>query len=662
MKSYSKHLVRHLAIGVLLLFIVISILNFSLFLPLYWENLPYYSGIVLFVIGFILLFIEIYHMNNNKRKNSLLMSIISYIFLALLLIFIFYEWIKIPPYIKEYKTELMVITIALGFLTIYAKKDFILSELETEERNEELNERKRYNNFPHKFPRLNKNPITRPVARWIYKEGVVYLIGLMIIVIIAAFLLLHNLGSHDFREDEFLVINAASGYYHKGTFYSWNWITDNASNFEYTRAWPHTWLIAQSYKVFGISEWSSRFFSVVFGLLFLIISYFFFKFFLDSKKIALLICLVFSLYPSYIDIFRYARMYALLLPFYMTLSLFCFLSITKKNNITFIKKSFKYFDFNIKYVLISIILLIIVYNIHINAFVIMPILLIFSIYLAISTRETRNLLLLCIGVISLLLSIILITYTDYLSYFYSFFSFFGRYNIYYLGALMKFPLGEIIGIILIFVIIPIIFSSNRMKREKLTFLYISIISSFIFFVYIADRYTTFLYISHITPFSVSLIIFSYSLLLRSYNKKVIKYLGIILIFILLVTSFYFSYNQIYNNDTDYGKFSEAYQTIASNYKPGEVIFGQYLRTYYLDKITNNASIIDMKSNKHYTLEQFLIDINNSKNGGWITFEARKNYHIRREIIDYISKNFHKIHGTGIDNTRVDIFYFNKTIN
>ena len=123
-----------------------------------------------------------------------------------------------------------------------------------------------------------------------------------------------------------------------------------------------------------------------------------------------------------------------------------------------------------------------------------------------------------------------------------------------------------------------------------------------FFVYFANRYSSFAHISNIVPFSIF---------------------------------------------------------IVDNYNPeNDIIMGQYLRTYYLKDLEGNVTIISMLNNKLYSYDQFQEDLEKYGNG-WITWETRKGYHIRKDIKNYIGKNFVKYHGSGVDNTKIEVYYFNR---
>lgn len=94
-----------------------------------------------------------------------------------------------------------------------------------------------------------------------------YLI-LLFIVLFGLLLRLENI-NNDFHGDEFQVIGTAAGYMHSGEFKQWDWKNNTlCQSCDYDRAWPHTWMIAESFRLFGISEWSSRIPSIFFGIVY----------------------------------------------------------------------------------------------------------------------------------------------------------------------------------------------------------------------------------------------------------------------------------------------------------------------------------------------------------------------------------------------------------
>jgi hypothetical protein len=112
----------------------------------------------------------------------------------------------------------------------------------------------------------------------------------------------------------------------------------------------------------------------------------------------------------------------------------------------------------------------------------------------------------------------------------------------------------------------------------------------------------------------------------------------------------------YNWESNYGQHSEAYQVIIDHYQyEDEVIFGQYLRTYYLQPL-DNIRHISMRNLKQYSFDNFMADLE-KYDSGWATWETRKSYHLDDQVRAYIETYFLKLHGEGVDDTGVEVYYY-----
>lgn len=100
-------------------------------------------------------------------------QITSYFFLFTLLLITLNQFDAINKYLdlSNYQTLLTILAIASGALTFWQNKERIEKETEEEQNKEELAEQKRKEEFPQKYPKINKVPILKNVVRWMYKEG-----------------------------------------------------------------------------------------------------------------------------------------------------------------------------------------------------------------------------------------------------------------------------------------------------------------------------------------------------------------------------------------------------------------------------------------------------------------------------------------------------------
>lgn len=136
---------------------------------------------------------------------------------------------------------------------------------------------------------------------------------LMILLLIALGLRIHKI-DFEFRDDAFRTVPAAYGFFKTGKFFKWDFLEDKLSSIPYPRAWPHSVLLALSFKIFGFSEISARLVSIIFGVFLIPVSYFIIKDIFKNKLIALAFASIFVFDPYLIDHARYVRMYGLFIP------------------------------------------------------------------------------------------------------------------------------------------------------------------------------------------------------------------------------------------------------------------------------------------------------------------------------------------------------------
>ncbi len=476
------------------------------------------------------------------------------------------------------------------------------------------------------------------------------------------FFLSYNLGSRDFYQDEFQVVSTAEGYFRSGTFYQWDYINNKLSDSLYDRAWPHSWMIAQSYRLFGISEWSSRIISVLFGVFFVITFYFITNYFTQNKLVAILSVLCSLLHPELIRLFRYARMYAVLIPIFIILFYCLFRFFTEENrynfkNLTpFINKNINY---NYFYLLPCLILIVFNYLIHINSFIIFPIVYLFILCLANFLQTRKYIIPAIVGAV--ILFCVKTTRNNLIRRVENYTSFFEMRNFDYLEYLTGYPFKPIANITLLLTGLALFFFVKKKDiKIRILYLYVTLGFSLVFFIFIATRYVALKYTSPILPIAMMLSIYLTILFARVSGKK-----WITAIFALLwvfgslnFSSRYFERN-FDSQHVSFGNPSIAYATLIDRYDPEkEVVFAQYPRNYYLRDIGDKSRIISMLSEKKYKFNTFWNDIN--KHGaGWVIFESRKTPHIDTKILKYTKKFFKQVHGTGLDKTNIEMYNFNR---
>gem|GEM_PF-1896266 len=666
--------------------IKISIILFSIsFLSSLLNNNQLNNYISIFIIVLVgISFIQQINEINKLSKLPVLKKWIGFIFLFFFSI-LFFKFVLSGLNLENdllqnfvlltSKFEILLITTTsiTGIIFVRTNLEFA-KKIQSDFKKEKRSEKKRSEFFKKKFPKISKFPLIGKILDWIYKEGLRYSISLMILLAIFSGLALYKLGESEIRGDEFQVVAASVGYYKTGEFYKWDWLENKSGKYteciendkycHYKRAWPHTFLITQSYKIFGISEWSSRIVSVISGIIFVIIIYFFTKFFFESKDVATLSTFALVFNANFLSLFRYTRMYALLLPMFLILLYFLYRTTTEPNKTKiknkrlseFIKNNF---DFRLTLIPITLIILFFAYNIHMNSLVAFPSLVLFIFYMFYRTREIKFLWTSLAG-LSGIIFLFTGAHLGIIKKFTQFLTFFEKSNYSYIYFQSNFPFGESLGISLFLVFLFSITLIKKKSLDKIFFIIINVLFSLAFFVWIADRYPNFVYGSHIIPLSITIIVAGFYCLIKTTDKKLVKSILFFMFLTLVLSSFLRSKDDLYGENGSRAKLKIAYKEINENFNSQkDIIFGQYLRTFYLKEI-ENAKTINMLSGKKYDFENFLDDLSKHKSG-YITWETKKGGHLQDAIKEYCCENFKQLHGESclhkIDDTKVEVFYF-----
>ncbi|WP_254522229.1 glycosyltransferase family 39 protein [Natrinema caseinilyticum] len=495
-------------------------------------------------------------------------------------------------------------------------------------------------------------------------------IGLAVLLVLAVAVYFYRLGALHLFGDEYQVVSAAAGYYHTGEFYSWNWIAERPTDTLYDRAWPHTVMIAVSYAVFGTSEWASRLPSAMAGVVFVPLSYAVFTYFTERRWVGLFSTGALLLYPATIDLFRWARMYAILIPLSLLLTYLVYRSLTEGNTVDFHDERINafvdtWFDFNLKIGALTLLVLYFAFHVHVNSLFVLAGAYLFVLYRLVTTDERKYATASIVGAGGLIAVTAIVRFTDRLEFLSNFLSFFGRDNTVYVEYLLQFPVEVSLGVVLYVIgFVGVHLLGDPAVRAKLTYLYLLSTFSLVFLVYVGDRYASFAYIVHVVPIAVVLVVFGFVTFVSAFDSRAIRTLLIGLLAVTVLVPFApvvgeSTARDLYVDDAQ--DFTTAYGTIEENYEPeDEAVFGQYLRSYYLKDLDRDATIVSMEHNQAYTPAEFHRDLS-AYESGWITWETRKSYHVHPEIREYVDENFEHYHGDGVDETGVEVYYFNESM-
>lgn len=519
-------------------------------------------------------------------------------------------------FIVKYSIFLTILSISFGFFTFYFNKEKVEKKIETEKNKEELDEQKRKDDFSEKFPRINKIPFLRNFIKWIYKEGYLCSISLIIVIIIGIIARLWHIERIGVWFDEGLSVLMAQ------SFLTNNYLTFPSGVF-YERAFPYHWYLGFIDIVFN------RVFPEIILLRIANLPFFIFNSFLIyfiSKKIlpkyiAVFLVLIFSISWISISMFREIRFYELSLTIYLLITM-VFINYFNYFNFNSLLISFKT---RIKSTLGLLFLLILFYF----GFLIHPLIVIFlytlSLFYLIISIQYKKIEYLIISIFSALSIFIgmffLIKKT---------FPFINKFDISYLFKLpspewaslsQNDSISSVINFlnlnghcfISLLIVLPIILLFE--KNIKKIFIYLSTAVIYLFLSYQGYDKNSIRYYYILVPF----LLISFALI--SFNIFKIEKKIFVIIFTLLIVPYFISGFQEINSSVNFDSknimksfdYNSAFLFIDKN-KPYKVFTDNQISVpYYLyfkkkpDKIIYDASVLSVSS----TTDQYLgVDYSN----------------------------------------------------
>lgn len=228
-------------------------------------------------------------------------------------------------FLSKQNLILAVLTMGLGFFIFYFSRERIEKEIEEEQNQEKQIEQKRMDEFPEKFPKINKIPLIKNLIGWMYKERWGYILGFIGIVILFFLTRLYNT---DFinGSDNYNVLGIKNSYENGVSFYKYSPITD--------------FLMLQTVELIGFNLFSIKLPFVFYSFITLIFIYLISN--LYNKKLSLLSSFLYTISPWAIIQTRITRDYSFDLMITSIVIYLCFVLYTKIKLTDDIKKCLKY--------------------------------------------------------------------------------------------------------------------------------------------------------------------------------------------------------------------------------------------------------------------------------------------------------------------------------
>lgn len=506
------------------------------------------------------------------------------------------------------------------------------------------------------------------LPRWV--EGVV----VCLLVVLGLLLTTEHLGELNFQNDEFFHIEAAQGYVKTGEYVRWDFTTDAPLVDEegelvmYARAWPYTWLVAQSVKLFGFSEEAARVPSIIWYVLFIVLGYILIRWWKNDALIAAFLMLTFLALDHFILHARLVRMYSMVL-FFSTATMTAWFLTYRYSLEQYIRVG-RFLLFGIGTVLLTIFTLLI----HPIFLVFFPAFFVYicveftrSVALQKNVQHRRTLYWILAACGTGLLVLIISVFISPLIPFQHIALLGSPNQEYELLPFIDIP-TSLLAIGLYLVGWWFVFREHAASR------FVAIISlvTILVFVFGVNRYHAFRYILFIVPMTVSIAeLFLYRLLKvasRWIEKKDLRPVFIVVIGILLFVPLSFPgiadgvlfdtarADQIHVNGYRHD-FERAYSYIREHKEEGEVVFTQSFRSFYWGK-DDSLTVVDLGEFGSLSLSQ-LKKLMKEHERGWFVWSNGKSHHLEKRVKSYIENNAKDISGTveELQGSNMFVYYY-----
>lgn len=495
----------------------------------------------------------------------------------------------------------------------------------------------------------------RGISHW--KWHVAFIFSL---TVIAFWLRFANLDSVNLYNDEYYQFETAAGLVETGEYRQYNFYTHEVGE-AYSRAKLYTWQIAQSFKAFGYSETAARLPAVLWGTLLIPVVIISSLLFIKNPWVAYGTGVLITFDNFFIEMSRFTRMYSMV--FVLTVLIIgclhaSFVATSKKRRAVLlaIAGGILMLDlFIFKELAMALVAGVGVY-ILIRAIV----------YLWNTYSEDRfmawlfiigSTVAVCGTAIHFLgwhfIPIDAFIYRE-VPHFYYLWEVFSELHIPEFG--LFFLLFGILGI--------------KSIRSYESFIAVLAISLLAYFIYFSHRWEAKRYIGFLLPFFYILItlgiVRSVRLIgsLLPISRVSTVTIGIIGFFVVgpwlsfpgVPTDYMFvqpAYADKTYTDLRHADVRTAYQYVADNYTPGEVVFIQGPRYFYWPD--NSIPIVELGEYKSISFEEFVGMVQSAKQGGWVVYNATKTRHLEKKIRQFASNRFD--YKYKLDHTLVFIFHF-----
>lgn len=501
----------------------------------------------------------------------------------------------------------------------------------------------------------------------------IHLVNVAILIVSAWLIYSYKIAVNpEFYNDEHYMIKTAYGLINEHQFALWDFV-HNTTTENYNGAMLYILCLAIVYKITGLSVVSGRMLSVIFAILFIISLYYIGLNLLKSTETAFLASVIMLLFPGFVEQARLIRMHTLsplagIWLFYFGLKVIdCKNNFKKENRFTlFIKK---YFDYNLKYVALFFLLLVIntYYLVFQNPWFFCIGLFLYLIFLMIIKGEKKHFILFSVGGILIFLVVIGWNFENITWGYYKeviealklHLTFHFNYpEMSYITSFISHPFGIIMGSVLMVSFIYILCRKWHENEQLIAIVFCYLSCTFIF-VFCTSHMFRIRYLLFVEPLLACILAVSFKQLfeiMERFGKKVLRaflVMGLALSLLTIAVS-------EYNPDLSRTKLQEAYSKIDSTIdtsKPFAFCSFHYHSEYLTDYSESNyIKMLDSDYLQDSGMKDF-IRMGKEYNDGVIVFEADKAHMVTPVYADFRDTWLEQISGQNIDDTNVNIYRY-----
>lgn len=288
----------------------ISFFTISLIINAFGLNSTFSSPITFLYIGLILCFIAFFLWFKKIPKDNKMKKLVTKIFKPLFLISLFLITIfninflinfKLPDYID---TTLAFLAIFTGIVTFYNNHEKLVEEINIDKNHELETKKNKHVEFSEKFLVINKIPILKNIIRWIYKEG--WLFGIFVILMAAIFTTI-RIGMPFVFSGSYIdeTIHLFSGL----EFFKTGHFSQLYYGIPYTRGAYVSFFAGLIMIIFGKTVFVAKFLPATIGIVNFFILFYISKKFIHDKLSIILVLILYTFIPWFIFDHFYIRMY-----------------------------------------------------------------------------------------------------------------------------------------------------------------------------------------------------------------------------------------------------------------------------------------------------------------------------------------------------------------